>query len=97
MPRLLGFALAALLCASSLFAETTGVEHFTKMRMEYANEKDFNPAWEEHEDREKITQLWTAEELKGWRSGRSGWRAFGLHDARPVCSSPAEAAGCAGL
>lgn len=40
------------------WAETFDIDHFTKIRMDYAKRADFNPGWKFSDERQKITKLW---------------------------------------
>jgi len=48
----------AMLVVSPIVAQESSVADFTKVRMAYAGKKDFNPGWDDHADRKKITDLW---------------------------------------
>lgn len=64
MKELIGVTLATVLCATCLLADdVTSVAEFTKMRMDYTKRKDFDPGWESHDNREKITDLWDSRKI----------------------------------
>jgi len=56
----LATAIAPLVSSFAVGRDDNGVAFFTKLRMDYAKRPDFDPRWEDHEERKKITDLWSA-------------------------------------
>lgn len=68
---------------STVWASETGIAHFTKIRMDYAKRPDFDPVWDQHDDRKKITKLWDEGKIDEGMKLPKNWKAT-THNKHPV-------------